>query len=106
VSVQAFINDKSKLVTNYVNGYWASQITYEELQRFLWDILEEWSEVDSKQFEAYTHQERIFWHIFQLLQQSEKEILLSEPIYSEVECLLGYLNKQGLCPIDVVGMRP
>ncbi|MEM0909938.1 MAG: hypothetical protein AAGJ37_03130 [Pseudomonadota bacterium] len=106
MSVQAFINDKSKLVTHYVNGYWDSKITYDELQRFLWDTLEEWSEVDTKQFEAYTHQERIFWHIFQMLQQSENHMLSSEPICSEVECLLGYLNKEGLCPIDVVGMRP
>ncbi|MGQ8365905.1 hypothetical protein [Glaciecola sp. 1036] len=106
MSVDGFITEKSKQLEFYIRGYWDAAITYHELQQFLWDTLEEWGTVENSAFVAYSHQERVFWHVFFVVQHTEEEDLKYEDQNPDLAFVLEFLNRNYLCPLDVVGMRP
>ena len=90
-----------------MNGFWYEKLPYKELENFMWDTLEEWSEVEHKDQELYTHKERIFWHLFHETQFVTPATLQNDKILKdEISICLEYLQNNRACPFDVVGMRP
>lgn len=107
MQVQAFINMKSSQLAYYIRGFWHAKIPYREFEIFLWDTLEEWSEIEQTQTQLYTHKERLFWHLFHETQFVSAATLLSDEILKEeVAFCLAYLENEKAYPLDVVGMRP
>jgi hypothetical protein len=90
-----------------MHAYWEDDLPYREFENFMWDTLEEWSAIELKQEQLYTHKERIFWHLFHETQYVTAEKLKHDSILKdEVSFCLEYLQNDRACPLDVVGMRP
>ncbi len=107
LQVQSFIDKKSSQFVFYIRGFWRDHIPYKELEMFLWDTLEEWSELKHTQSQLYTHKERIFWHLFHETQFVSATTLKTDKILKEeVAFCLEYLENEKAFPLDVVGMRP
>ncbi|MFC3122393.1 hypothetical protein [Agaribacter flavus] len=107
MSIRAFIANKSKQLTYYVDAYWAHRIDYKELEHFLWDTLEEWTLYKDRVSEVYTHKERLFWHILFHLQHLDANTLSNdEEMKRELVTLMHYLHNNQLCPVEVIGIRP
>lgn len=107
MQVQSFINTKSSQLVYYIRAFWYDSLPYNELQMFLWDILEEWSQVENTQTQLYTHKERIFWHLFHETQYVSAATLQTDSVLKEeIAFCLEYLQNEKAYPLDVVGMRP
>ena len=107
LTVQSFINQKSTQLIYYMHAYWHDDMPYAELENFMWDSLEEWTQVDDSLHQLYSHKERIFWYLFHQTQFVSAEDLKHDlMLRHELEFCLRYLENNRLCPIDVVGMRP
>lgn len=73
----------------------------------MWDILEEWAQIEHKQNQLYSHKERVFWHLLHETQFATAAALKTDDILkNQVEFCLRYLQNNCACPLDVVGMRP
>ncbi len=105
--VQSFIDKKSSQLIFYLDGFWYENLPYKELENFMWDTLEEWTQVKSVHSQLYTHKERIFWHILHQSQFVSADSLQNDEILkAEIRLCIEYLKNNGPCPFDVVGMRP
>ena len=105
--VQQFIDHKAEQLAFYMRSYWQNELPYQELECFLWDTFEEWSQLNNQSMQPYSHKERVFWHV---LHQAHfwEEPIIKHDIYVKTQlstCVM-YLEGNGLCPIDVIGMRP
>lgn len=107
INVESFIEHKTKQLTFYVKAFFAKQINYNEVKIYLWDTLEEWSQVHIIPTEPYTSRERVFWHLLhQMSFWSEKTLLTDRYLQSELTCCIDFLEGQGNYPLDCVGIRP
>jgi hypothetical protein len=107
VIVKQFIEQKKKQLSYYVREFANRRLPYSELDLFLWDTLEEWTQVTVKTNEPYSAVERVFWHLFHLLNYwSERHLLRDFYLKEELEICVEYLEGDGCIPIDCVGIRP
>lgn len=107
MQVQSFINAKSLQLVYYIRAFWYDSLPYKELEFFLWDTLEEWSQVENTHSQLYTHKERIFWHLFHETQFVTATTLQTDKVLKEeIAFCLEYLQNEEAYPLDVVGMRP
>ncbi len=105
--VQSFIDAKSSQLVYYIHAYWKDGLPYKEFENFMWDTLEEWSQIEHKQNQLYSHKERVFWHLLHETQYASSEALRhDDTLKTQVEFCLEYLQTNRACPLDVVGMRP
>ncbi len=105
--MQSFIDKKSSQLVMHMNGFWYDNLPYKTLEAFLWDTLEEWSAIEQKDTQIYTHKERIFWHLFHETQFVTAATLQNDKVLKqEIAYCLEYLQNNRPCPLDVVGMRP
>lgn len=105
--VQSFIDHKSSQLVFYMQAYWHDNLPYKEVENFMWDTLEEWTLIEQKYDELYTHKERIFWHLFHQTQYVSATALKHDKILKEeIAFCLEFLQNNRPCPLDVVGMRP
>jgi len=105
--VQHFIDRKAQQLTFYMRSYWRHELPYSELECFLWDTFEEWSQIKNQRSQAYSHKERIFWHVlYQTHYWKEPLIRCDESIKTQLSMCILFLEGQGFCPLDVVGIRP
>ncbi|MFT6328475.1 MAG: hypothetical protein ACJAYN_000400 [Bermanella sp.] len=105
--VQHFIDRKAKQLAFYMRSYWQDELPYAELECFLWDTFEEWSQVKNPQSQAYSHKERIFWHVLHQTHYWEEPLIRNDDcIKTQLLMCILCLEGQGLCPLDVVGIRP
>lgn len=105
--VQNFIDNKAEQLVFYLRSFWQDKLPYAELECFLWDTFEEWSLVKNQQSQPYSHKERIFWHVLHQAHYWEEPLIRNDDCIKEQlsMCVL-FLEGQGLCPLDVVGIRP
>lgn len=90
-----------------MHAFWHENLPYSEFENFMWDTLEEWSQIGQIQTQLYTHKERIFWHLYHQTQYVSPEVLKHDKILKdEIEFCLEFLQNNKACPLDVVGMRP
>ncbi|WP_325071763.1 hypothetical protein [Flocculibacter collagenilyticus] len=107
INVNDFIEHKARQLTFYVKAFLSRQIGYSEIKLYLWDTLEEWSQVNIKLKEPYTTKERVFWHLLhQLSFWSENTLLSDQYLQSELSTCIDYLEGEGQYPLDCVGIRP
>jgi hypothetical protein len=105
--VQHFIDRKARQLAFYMRSYWGKKLPYAELEYFLWDIIEEWSQVKNQQCQAYSHKERIFWHVLHQAQFWDEPVMQSDELSrTQLSMCVLYLEGDGYCPLDVVGIRP
>jgi len=105
--VSEFVNQKSKQLAFYLEAYWEDGIAYVEIDKFIWDILEEWSSVKNTERQVYSHKERVFWHlIYQVQFVGGHRLRHDESIRNELQLSAFYLKGDAVCPLDIVGMRP
>jgi hypothetical protein len=105
--VQNFIDRKAKQLVYYMRAYWQEKLPYKELECFLWDTFEEWSQVQDRQSQPYSHKERIFWHVLHQTHYWEEPMIRNDDnIKTQLSMCVLYLEGHGLCPLDVVGIRP
>ncbi|WP_110427933.1 hypothetical protein [Glaciecola sp. KUL10] len=106
MNVREFIDNKSPQLSYYLRSYWQQELPYNELECFIWDTLEEWTQIENQATEAYSAKERIFWHVLQQAHYWQEYELTNEQIKPELEMCILHLEKDGLCPFAVVGIRP
>lgn len=105
--VQSFIDKRSTQLVQIMHGFWHEKLPYRELENFMWDTLDEWSNLEQTQNQLYTHKERIFWHLFHETQYVSPATLQNDKtLINEIAFCLEYLENEKACPLDVVGMRP
>lgn len=105
--VKAFVDKRSEQLINIMQGFWHENLSYGELETFLWDTLDEWSEIENTQSQLYTHKERIFWHVFHETQFVSAATLQNDNVLkNQIAFCLEFLHTEKACPLDVVGMRP
>lgn len=105
--VQHFIDRKAEQLAFYIRSYWQDELPYKELECFLWDTFEEWSQVKNQQNQPYSHKERIFWHVLHQAHYWDEPLIRNdEYIKTQLSMCILFLEGQGLCPLDVVGIRP
>ena len=105
--VQHFIDRKAEQLAFYMRSYWQNELPYKELEVFLWDTFEDWSQIENQNLQPYSHKERVFWHVLnQAHYWQESEIMEDAFIKTQLEYCVYFLEGKGLCPIDVIGMRP
>lgn len=80
---------------------------HQELDLFFWDTLEEWTQVKHTQTEPYSQKERVFWHVLHQIHFWDDSKLMADPfLRGELCTCLDYLEGQGFCPLDCIGIRP
>ncbi|WP_035012850.1 hypothetical protein [Catenovulum agarivorans] len=107
MKVEQFIEIKSKQLVFYVRAFLARQVEYAELDIFIWDMLEEWSQVKVEQNESYSEKERVFWHLIHQISFWPKDTLLTDTLLiDELSICADFINGQGGFPMDCIGVRP
>lgn len=102
-----FVDHKASQLAFYIKAYFSKRIPYSEVDLYLWDTLEEWSQVTVKQEEPYTSKERAFWHlVHQVSFWSENMLLNDQFIRKELHNCIAFLEGQGQFPKDCIGIRP
>jgi len=106
MSVDMFIQGKSRQLQWYVNAYLHNEIEHQELCLMVWDILEEWTQVESRS-ELPSLQEQMFWHLIQLLQRwPEHQLKGNLFIRSQLQTGTQFLTQGGPIPFACEGLRP
>lgn len=102
-----FIQLKSKQLAFYVNAFVQRQIGHAELDMFIWDLLEEWSQVTVYRNEPYSDKERVFWHLIHQISFWSKEALETDNLLSsELKICANFISDEGCFPMDCIGIRP
>lgn len=102
-----FVDNKASQLAFYIKAYFSKQIPYSEVDLYLWDTLEEWSQVNIKKEEPYTTKERVFWHlVHQVSFWSENMLQNDKFLRSELRKCIDYLEGEGQYPADCIGIRP
>lgn len=102
-----FVDLKASQLAYYIKAYFSRKIPYTELDLYLWDTLEEWSQVNIKKEEPYTTKERVFWHlVHQVSFWSENMLENDKYLRGELNNCVAYLEGEGHYPADCIGIRP
>lgn len=105
--MREFIDNKSPQLSYYLYSFWDNDLPYKELECFIWDTLEEWTQVENQTTEIYSVKERVFWHVLQQANYWEPTELQDElQVKPELEFCVHFLENEKHCPFDVVGIRP
>ncbi|AWL11048.1 hypothetical protein HMF8227_00552 [Saliniradius amylolyticus] len=107
MTVQQFIGNKSKQLSYYLRAFWAGRIPHQEIELYFWDVLEEWTQVTNSTTEPCSQRERVFWHLLhQMHFWPEQKLRNDVYLRSELETCMTYLEGEGECPLDCIGIRP
>lgn len=105
--VTQFIDLKSKQLAFYVRAFLSRSIEYAELDIFIWDTFEEWTQVTVSVNDPYSAKERVFWHLIHQISFWPQETLLQDTLlYDELNICSNYISGDGSFPMDCVGIRP
>ena len=105
--LQSFIDDKSQQLIYFVSRFFRGQLPHRELHLFVWDTLEEWSQLRIRSWRPETLREQVFWHVlYQLEYWSEQELQRDKILRKQLQNCLGYLRGKVCLPLDCVGIRP
>lgn len=105
--VSEFVDQKAEQLAFYLESYWQDGVAFREMDNLIWDIFEEWSTINNRQQQMYTHKERVFWHIiYQIQFVGEHNLRHDAFIRDEIQQYTLYLKAGKPCPLDVIGMRP
>ncbi len=105
--VDNFVNDKIQQLIYYLQALLKQSVHYTEVELFIWDIFEEWAQLNITDDMPSTTKERVFWHLLHELKlgplaEVNQDLLLT----NEIKLCVNYLNGQGTYPIHCIGWRP
>ncbi len=107
MTVQEFVNQKAQQLSFYLKSFWQGEMPFKELELFFWDTMEEWGQIAYSLTQPYTQKERVFWHVLHQLQFWTEETLLKDQVLiDELKTCVLFLDGNGHCPFDCVGIRP
>ena len=102
-----FIELKSQQLIFYISRYLRGRLPHSELHLFVWDTLEEWSQLQVQCHQPYSHRERVFWHLIHQLEFWPAATLKHDKsLRRNIQDCLCYLKGYGVAPSDCVGVRP
>ncbi|WP_337843049.1 hypothetical protein [Rheinheimera sp.] len=102
-----FIDVKSRQLVFYLSRFLRGHLPYRELHLFVWDTLEEWSQLRVHDLRPESFKEQVFWHLlYQIEYWSEPELRHNKLLRRELQYCLGFLYGHGDLPLSCVGVRP
>ncbi|NMP17892.1 hypothetical protein HII16_16275 [Thalassotalea sp. Y01] len=105
--VESFINDKISQLVYYLQALLKNSVHYTEVDNFIWDCLEEWSQLNVTDDTPSSAKERVFWHLIHEIKLSSLVNLQKDlPLFAEIQTCLDFLTDRGSYPIHCVGWRP
>jgi len=108
VTPEVFIKQKALQFVYFINQVLSSSVPFKEIQLFTWDILEEWSRLDIDDSTPISAYERVFWHVFYVIQSTDaQDIGQDSQIRKELSECCRYLQQPtNPVPKGCVGLRP
>ncbi|WDD98146.1 MULTISPECIES: hypothetical protein [Thalassomonas] len=105
--IEQFINEKTTQISAYVKAVLEQGIHYTELDKFIVDVMDEWTLLNVTEETPGNAQERVFWHIVHEISLHGAQSL-SHDLYlkSEINTCLDFFAGTGSYPIDCIGWRP
>lgn len=105
--LETFITQKSAQLVYYASRYLRGQLPQAEMHLFIWDTLEEWSQLDVRRKTPESYREMVFWHLlYQLEFWSELEIRQDRQLRRHLQRCAGFLHGKNSIPLDLIGIRP
>lgn len=106
MSAYLFIQSKSGPLKWYVDAYLDNKLEYQELSIMVWDILEEWNQIDSSN-ELLSLKEQMFWHLLLLIQRwPDQQLRGNLFIRQQLQSGATYLVQGGPVPFACEALRP
>ena len=105
--IEQFINEKTTQISAYVKAVLSQGIHYTELDKFIVDVMDEWTLLEVTEETPGNAQERVFWHIVHEISLHGAQSL-NQDLYlkSEINTCLDFFAGTGSYPIDCIGWRP
>tara|TARA_R110002126_G_scaffold119373_11_gene260251 strand:- start:3651 stop:3971 length:321 start_codon:yes stop_codon:yes gene_type:complete len=104
---ERFIELKSQQLVYYVSRFLRGRLPHSELHIFVWDTLEEWSQLRLRAGAPGSLRERVFWHLMHQLEYWPASSLQQDrALRRNIQDCLCFLRGKGLCPLDCIGVRP
>ncbi len=105
--IEQFINIKINQINVYVSAVINQELHYTELDKFIVDTMEEWTQLEVLDETPHSAQERVFWHLMHELSLNGAKLLNQNLFFkSEMNTCLDFLKGIGSYPIDCIGWRP
>lgn len=105
--LEPFIEQKSRQLVFYVSRFLRGRLPHTELHLFVWDTLEEWSQLRLKVRRPESIREQVFWHLlYQIEYWSEPELTQNQRLRRELQYCLSFLHGYGQLPLYCIGVRP
>ena len=108
-TVEKFVDRKAKQLTFYVRAFLDHQITYDEMDLFFWDTMEEWTQVEHGKHLPYSKNEKVFWHLMHQIHSLPQHSLYHDSdLRAELETCVNFLQGAGKSPFPIhcIGIRP
>jgi hypothetical protein len=105
--IEQFINNKIIQLNSYIKAVLQKELHFTELDMFLVDLMEEWTQILVTDETPSSAKERVFWHLIHQLCLHGAQALHHDLFFqSEIETCLDFLDGNGSYPIDCIGWRP
>lgn len=105
--IENFINDKIAQLVYILNALLKKSVHAIEVDNFIWDCFEEWTQLNVTDEMPSNARERVFWHLIHELKLGSISNLENDlSLTSEIETCLDFLNGIGSYPIHCIGWRP
>lgn len=105
--LEPFIEQKSRQLIFYLSRFLRGRLPHSELHLFVWDTLEEWSQLRVRSWRPETLREQVFWHLlYQIEYWSEPELKQNSDVRRDLQYCLSFLHGYGQLPCYCVGVRP
>lgn len=105
---ELFIKQKAQQLVFAVNQLMKQAIPFSEVHIIIWDILEEWSKLDTEDTDVMSEFERVFWHLFYIIQfEAECDLINNKHLRLSIDkCCHFLINPTLSPPKNCVGVRP
>lgn len=105
--IEQFINEKMLQLSSYIKATMQHSIHYTELDKFVVDVMEEWTLLLVTDETPGNAKERVFWHLIHELSLHGAHALETDLYFqSEINTCLDFFAGVGSYPIDCIGWRP
>ncbi len=105
--IDNFLNDKISQLMYILTALLKKSVHPTEVEMFIWDCFEEWTQFNVTDETPSNAKERVFWHLIHELKLGSLANLDNDIcLTSEIETCLDFLQGHGSYPINCIGWRP
>ena len=107
-----FIETKAPQLAFYGKAFLDNQLEYQEIQIYMWDVLEEWqyfthSNNSASDSTNQSDTEKVFWHLLQCFDKwPDWAIRGNQYLRQQIHECCDFLNIGGKVPLSCHGIRP